>query len=156
MATEAPSPVVFGRDGAPCSTCRAPLAGDQRYCLQCGNRRPQARLEFLDVLNVDAALARRASAAAELGAAAAPAPEPGLNGLLKANAGLVWLTGIVLVALAIGLLIGHWATQSPSRVVRVTAPQSTIGPKAAVPAPKAAAPTTKKAAPSPGAFKTFG
>ena len=36
--------------GVPCAECGAPLAEDQRYCLNCGQRRADARLPFLEVL----------------------------------------------------------------------------------------------------------
>jgi hypothetical protein len=125
-----PAP-VFGRDGEPCPACGAPLAGDQRYCLHCGVRRPEARLEFLDVLDADV---RARSVLPPPGAVAAPfayaaggvAPPPprGLNGKLQANAGLLALAALLLLTLLIGLLLGHWATGSSST------------PSAATPAPQ--------------------
>jgi hypothetical protein len=129
---ESTEPVpVFGRDGEPCPACGAPLAGDQRYCLHCGARRPEARLEFLDVLDADV---RARSVlpppggtippyAALVAAAAAPPPR-GLNGRLQANAGLLSLAALLLLSLLIGLLLGHWATGSSST------------PSAATPAPQ--------------------
>jgi len=89
----------------PCRECRAPLVPGQRYCLYCGARRPDARLEFLDVLAQDFARPEPAAAAA-----AALGPEPGVNGWLRANTPVLALAGIVLGTLLIGLLIGHWAT----------------------------------------------
>jgi hypothetical protein len=41
---------LLGEPNAPCRTCGSPLAADQRYCLQCGARRAEARLPFLDIL----------------------------------------------------------------------------------------------------------
>ncbi len=35
----------LGPAGEPCPTCAAPLAADQRYCLECGTRRGPARLD---------------------------------------------------------------------------------------------------------------
>jgi hypothetical protein len=108
VITETQPVPVYGRDGEPCPACGAPLAGDQRYCLHCGARRPEARLEFLDVLDADV----RARTAAPLApaAAAATAPQRGLNARLQANAGLLALAALLLLALLIGLLLGHWAT----------------------------------------------
>jgi len=130
---ESTEPVpVFGRDGEPCPACGAPLAGDQRYCLHCGSRRPEARLEFLDVLDADVR-ARSvlpppgvvAGAAPYAGFAGPPPPPPrGLNGRLQANAGLLALAALLLLTLLIGLLLGHWATGSDS------------APSAATPAPQ--------------------
>ena len=42
---------VLGAEGEPCAVCRAPLAADQRYCLNCGTRRAEARLPFLELLD---------------------------------------------------------------------------------------------------------
>ncbi|MCW2996402.1 MAG: zinc ribbon protein [Conexibacter sp.] len=131
---ESTEPVpVFGRDGEPCPACGAPLAGDQRYCLHCGARRPEARLEFLDVLDADVR-ARSvlpppgvvAGAAPYAAGYAGPPPPPprGLNGRLQANAGLLALAALLLLTLLIGLLLGHWATGSNS------------APSAAAPAPQ--------------------
>jgi hypothetical protein len=134
---ESSQPVpVFGRDGEPCPACGAPLAGDQRYCLHCGARRPEARLEFLDVLDADV----RARSVLPFGAAGppappfgggpvaswavAPVPPRGLNGRLQANAGLLALAALLLLMLLIGLLVGHWATGSSSAPTAATpAPQ---------------------------------
>ena len=41
---------TLGAQGEPCTSCGAPLAGDQRYCLECGARRTQARVPFRDIL----------------------------------------------------------------------------------------------------------
>ena len=41
---------ILGQDGETCSGCGAPLAVDQRYCLECGTRRGDARVPFRSVL----------------------------------------------------------------------------------------------------------
>lgn len=149
-----PTP-VFGREGEPCPACSAPLAGDQRYCLHCGARRPEARLEFLDVLDADV---RARSVLPPPGLAGPPVPpsggvyaspwattpEPprGLNGRLQANAGLLALAALLLLTLLIGLLLGHWATGSSSVPSAATpAPQVIKVEGTAAPAAAAAAPT---------------
>jgi hypothetical protein len=141
-----PAP-VFGHDGEPCPSCGAPLAGDQRYCLHCGARRPEARLEFLDVLDEDVR-ARRSAPPALAPAAVAAGPSPtGLNGRLNANAGLLAVAALLVLTLLVGLLLGHWVTQRES-----TSPGS-----AAAPAPQvikvegtAAAPTAAAPADTSG------
>jgi hypothetical protein len=40
----------LGAHGEPCPGCGAPLAGDQRYCLNCGRRRAGARVPYADLL----------------------------------------------------------------------------------------------------------
>lgn len=128
-ATPAPAP-VFGRDGEPCPSCGAPLAGDQRYCLHCGARRPEARLEFLDVLDADVR-ARQAAAFAGppvASAAVAPVAAVGVGGRLNAHAGLLAVGALSAVTLLIGLLLGHWVTERDA----ATAPAGS----AAAPAPQ--------------------
>lgn len=115
---------AFGRDGEPCPACGAPLAGDQRYCLHCGGRRPEARLEFLDVLDADvrarSVLPPSGGVAPPFGGgvvvpwAGAPVPPRGLNGRLQANAGLLGLAALLVLMLLVGLLLGHWATGTSS------------------------------------------
>jgi hypothetical protein len=110
-----PAP-VFGRNGEPCPSCGAPLAGDQRYCLHCGARRPEARLEFLDVLDADVR-ARQAGAFGGPPAAGVvtttttgPAPVGGV-GRLNAHAGVLAVAALSVLTLLVGLLIGHWVTE---------------------------------------------
>ena len=55
MAAEPPNRTdVFtpqlGGEGEPCPTCATPLAADQRYCLACGERRAEPRLDFMALL----------------------------------------------------------------------------------------------------------
>jgi hypothetical protein len=42
-----PNAPVLGPPGEPCAACGQPLAGDQRYCLNCGERRGPPRLDPL-------------------------------------------------------------------------------------------------------------
>ena len=123
MITETlPSP-AFARDGEPCAACGAPLAADQRYCLHCGVRRREARLEFLDVLDADVRAAVPLAAPAAPALAAAPPPGGALNDRLQAHSGALALGAIMLLTLIAGLLLGHW----------VTAPRSTAASAPAAP-----------------------
>jgi hypothetical protein len=106
----------------PCRECRAPLVPGQRYCLYCGTRRPEARLEFLDVLSED----QRVPAAPVAIAPVVAAREPGVNGWLRQNSPVLALCGLILGTLLIGLLIGHWATggsDTTAPAARAAAPQ---------------------------------
>lgn len=129
-----PATPAFGRDGEPCPACGAPLAGDQRYCLHCGARRPEARLEFLDVLDSDvrarqgAAFAGPPPAGGFVPVAAPHAAAPiGVAGRLNANAGLLAVAALLVLMLLIGLLLGHWVTDRNA---------SSNGAAAATPAPQ--------------------
>jgi hypothetical protein len=109
-------PVPSDQTGAACASCGTALAADQRYCLTCGQPASPVRLAFLDVL------------AGEQQGSGAPTPPIAYTPLLDPSAGPGWLrryTGlfgvmaVLLVAMLIGLLVGHWVTQSgaPSRQV---------------------------------------
>jgi hypothetical protein len=129
---------VSGNGVEPCVSCGAPLAGDQRYCMYCGTRRPTARLEFLDVLAGEPGGAGYALPAAPMPVAA---PSPGVDGWLRAHAPALALGALLLTTLLIGLLVGHWATRSTPTATPAAAPQViriTGGGQAAAPA----APTT--------------
>jgi hypothetical protein len=105
-----------------CPSCGAPLAGDQRYCLNCGTRRPEARLEFLDVLDEDVR-ARSAPPVAQQPHAVGPA---GGGGRLQAHTGALALASLLVLTLLCGLLVGHWVTDR----------RSATAPAAATPAPQ--------------------
>jgi hypothetical protein len=93
---------LLGEPNAPCRTCGAPLAADQRYCLQCGTRRAEARLPFLDIL------ARQAPAAAvaETTTVQTRKGPIGRLGGLSTNAAAVAGVACLLLALGVGVLIG--------------------------------------------------
>jgi hypothetical protein len=142
VITESQPAPVFAPDGEPCPSCGAPLAGDQRYCLHCGVRRPEARLEFLDVLDADVRARGGVLAATAVTTTTAPPPR-GLNARLQENAGLLALTSLLVLMLLTGLLIGHWATGGTSTPAAATpAPQVIRVEGAAAPAAATAAPTT--------------
>jgi hypothetical protein len=103
-----------------CAACGAPLASDQRYCLACGQPASPVRLAFLDVLQGEYQPAPGLGGAARggpgsggpapVGYYALPADPGGLLGTLRRYSGLLALTGVLLAALLIGLLVGHWIT----------------------------------------------
>jgi hypothetical protein len=102
-----------------CANCGAALVADQRYCLSCGKPASPVRLAFLDVLQSEGAGAAApppawaVSPAIEMGPSGLLPipPQPGLNGWLRRNSGLLGLLGVLLMCLFIGLLVGHWASQ---------------------------------------------
>jgi hypothetical protein len=44
--TDAAATQILAKAGEPCRDCAAPLAEDQRYCLNCGRRRGEPRIDF--------------------------------------------------------------------------------------------------------------
>lgn len=102
MATSAPK---LGEPDERCVQCAAPLAEDQRYCLNCGQRRAQARLPFLEVL-----AERRAEGLPPRDASAIASTESGARSVTPLAA--VTAVSAVVVALAAGVVIGHQGDQA--------------------------------------------
>ncbi len=146
----------------PCAGCGAPLGADQRYCLSCGVPHAGTRLPFLDVLHAEAAAAgivEQSSQPASLlrvpaltetparggawggGARAGGGGQGGTGARLRENTGLFALLGVLLLALLIGLLLGHWVSGASRNVAAVPAKQvvEVKYPQGALAAPAAAA-----------------
>ena len=123
---------TLGAQGEPCASCGAPLAGDQRYCLECGARRAQARVAFRDILATGGA-----PPTGPIAGAAANEERP------PSRSGLAFLAGLLclILALGVGVLIGDsgddatTATAPPAQVI-------TVGGAAAAPAATTPAATT--------------
>lgn len=147
-----------------CAGCGAPLGADQRYCLSCGIPRAGTRLPFLDVLHSEAAATgvvepgSQPAALLRMPALSAASTHPGwwegeggMSAKLRENTGLFALLGVLLLALLIGLLLGHWVNGG-SKNVAVVPPKQVIEVKGLnLPAASAAtaAPTASGAAESP-------
>lgn len=100
--------------GDACGSCGAPLAGDQRYCLECGARRGDPRLPFMDAVVLMDAVKQPPQA---------PPPakkKRGGNGI-SPNAALIAGIGVLLLALGIGVLIGRSGHQEVAQTA--AAPQ---------------------------------
>lgn len=81
----------------PCPSCGAAMAADQRYCLACGDRRAEARLNYLEVLRGPARTAEPA---------APPGPALAAVQRQRANTAVIAGIGCLLLALGVGVLIG--------------------------------------------------
>ena len=76
-----------------CANCQSPLAPDQRYCVNCGERRGKARFSF-------EALAARPEPA--------PPPErPRRRPTMSSSVSLILSIATLLLAMGVGVLIGH-------------------------------------------------
>ncbi len=97
------------------------MLADQRYCLECGHRRGDPRLPFMDaVVFMDAA--KQPPASADAGT---PPPPPDRRPFMSANASLVAGVATLVLAIGVGVLIGrsgdsgsNSAAQAP-QVIRV-------------------------------------
>jgi hypothetical protein len=144
-----PNRPVFGEPNAPCRSCGAPLAADQRYCLQCGTRRAEARLPFLEILarQVPAGAPRAASSTTTVTTAT-----PGGGswfGRLSTNAAAVAGVACLLLALGIGVLIGGLGSDDASGKGAAAPQIITVGGGAVAPAAAtSAAPAATESAPA--------
>src|SRR5262245_51227038 len=87
---------VLGSEGETCAECGSVLAPDQRYCVNCGARRGESRVDYEKQLNSNGAQPAVAG-----GAPVAAAPPAQWNPLLAIGA-----IGILGIMLLLGVLIG--------------------------------------------------
>src|SRR3954451_16842914 len=97
MERGASIPLAMAEHPITCGACASPMASDQRYCLECGQRRGEPRLDFMAMLRPAAPVA--------------PAPRP----VTRAGAASVLPTprvaaACVLVALGFGVILGAAGT----------------------------------------------
>jgi hypothetical protein len=98
----------LGPEGDVCTICKAPLAVDQRYCLQCGQRRGASRVDFTQLIpaeEIPAAVVGAGQTAVEV---RAPAQGPWTP---LALVGSIATLGLMLL---LGVMIGK--DDSPSQV----------------------------------------
>ncbi len=130
-----------------CAACRAPLAHDQRYCIECGERRDLLARNIADLLGPGGgrhALSPAAVAVAGAEAPPTPARAPERSGPFLWP-GLVWPTPraaavAVMGLLAFGVLVGS--------AVSPVGASNASSPLLVAVAPRAAAPVTPAAAAS--------
>lgn len=119
-----------------CSACGAPLAHDQRYCVDCGERRGQSR--FPVAQPVTEVRSRRVRPGR-------PPRTPGMS----AGMTLVLGVGVLLLAIGLGVLIGSLANKTPTTHASAPAVHITVqggggGAAAATPTTTTTAHLTKK------------
>jgi hypothetical protein len=113
----APVPSEQPQDAASCANCGTPLAPDQRYCLACGQPVSPVRLAFLDVLEAERSPQLGAGPAGRTPVAYAPYAEPTAGpAWLRRYSPLLAVVSVLLLAMIVGLLVGHWVTQSKTPV----------------------------------------
>ncbi|CAN5545786.1 hypothetical protein BH10ACT11_BH10ACT11_11110 [soil metagenome] len=151
MSEDVNIPIV-GAAGEPCGSCGAPLAADQRYCLQCGTRRGAARVDF------ERHLGARQTAADGPSPAASPVPiAPAATLQPKVLTPLAIVGGIATlgVMLVLGVLIGKDNTSAtPTTPVASNPPKVVVqagpGSASAATTSNSAGATDKKAAKTTG------
>ena len=138
------------------------VAADQRYCLHCGQRCGEPRLPFMNAVTF------MDSMKAPSEALAAPAPPPQRRRRISPNAALIAGVGTLLLAMGVGVLIGHSGSQTvatnaaaPAQVITVhgggeaetasASKPSSAGGKTSKASKKASASAKKKAETGQGA-----
>lgn len=144
-----PSPIVSIREQ--CAACGAVLASDQRYCVECGERRGPARVPVLD---------GQAQHVQEQ-PTARPAPR---RARMTVNSTLIAGIGILLLAMGVGVLIGRSGNSTsakapPAQIVTVAggggaAGTATTGTAAQTPSTGAATTAKSSGAPAAGGGKS--
>lgn len=122
--TETMQTQVLGEQGEPCAACGAPLAADQRYCLNCGQRRAGPRVDYRRHLNAPPAAEEEEGAPSEAPqqpptAAPAEPPRPERDYAPLAAVGGIAVLGLMLL---VGVLIGKGnggTTTAPAPVVKL-------------------------------------
>jgi hypothetical protein len=102
-----------------CSACGAAMASDQRYCVECGQRRGPARVASLDGL-------------AQRSREAPTARRPPQRARMSINSTAIAGIGTLLLAMGVGVLIGRSGNSTsakapPAQVVTVAGPGGTAG-----------------------------
>jgi hypothetical protein len=136
-----------------CANCSAPLVADQRYCLSCGQPCSPVRLAFLDVLQGERQQPQATGAFGSAPLAYAPALEgAGAPAWLRRYSPLLAVLSVLLMAMIVGLLVGHWVTQSKTPSAQVLKVEGLSGAFQAAPAASTpAAAATSAPAPSTSA-----
>jgi hypothetical protein len=142
------SPALPEAPSANCTSCGAELAPDQRYCLACGHPCSPVRLAFLDVLQSEhhSPGAPNTIMAAPVGYGSVYEPA-GSEGWLRRYSALFGLAIVLLLAVLVGLLIGHWVSASKGPTKSVFEVKGLSG--LAAPATAAAPAATTAAASTP-------
>ncbi len=114
-STETLSRELLGEHGEPCRSCGAPLSDDQRYCLNCGGRRGDQRVDYRSLLG-DGRPAENGSASP------LEASAPKRTGLAESPLAAVLGIAVLGLMLLLGVLIGKGNSgegSSPAPVVQV-------------------------------------
>lgn len=134
---------ALGEHGEPCQECGAPLAADQRYCLNCGRRRGEPRVDYRRLMggSQEERLVEVQQGEAAVSAPAEP-PQAGRDYAPLAAVGGIAVLGLMLL---VGVLIGkgnNTTASAPAPIVKVGGPVA--GTTANTEAPEEAKATSTK------------
>jgi hypothetical protein len=106
VTTTAVQPSMFAAVREQCSACAAAMASDQRYCVECGQRRGPARVPLME---------GPAQSAGEAPAARRPRRRPRMS----VDSTLIAGIGTLLLAMGTGVLIGRSGNNASPKSPRV-------------------------------------
>jgi hypothetical protein len=136
----------------PCAACGAPLADDQRYCLECGERRAPISSVLLGGPPSGDQTQSQSPPAAPAPPASTAADGAGRGNAVTVIAGV----GVLLLAMGVGVLIGRSSapkqSAAPAQTISVTQPAAAGGAGAAA----TTTPTTPEAASKTGSSSSKG
>jgi hypothetical protein len=146
-------------ESSTCANCSAPLVADQRYCLSCGQPCSPVRLAFLDVLETERQPQLGAGAVGTMPVAYNPYLEPAAGPpWLRRYAPLFAVLSVLLLAMVVGLLVGHWLTQSKApagpQVIKVEGLSGAPAAAASATTPTSATPAAATAGKSSASAKS--
>lgn len=111
-------PALTGESGDRCTACGSPLAHDQRYCVECGERRGQSRFPV-------------AQPATEITTRRTRTVRPRRPSTVSSGTTLVAGVGVLLLAIGLGVLIGRLGhnnnTQARTPAAQVITVQGGVG-----------------------------
>jgi hypothetical protein len=136
-----------------CAACGAPLAGDQRYCLECGERRaPMSSVLLGGPPSGDRSQSQAPPMVPPPPASTAPDSAGRGGNAVTVIAGV----GVLLLAMGVGVLIGRSSapkqSAAPAQTISVTQPAAAAGAGAAA----TTTPTTPEAASKTGSSASKG
>ena len=102
----------LGDVGESCRRCGVELASDQRYCINCGERRAEARVEYRELLGASAAAPSVPSPSA---ASAQQQPREDARAISPLGAAVA--IGLLLLAVLLGAVIGKGSSSDQQPVL---------------------------------------
>jgi hypothetical protein len=135
--------LVSGTVGDRCVACGSPLSSDQRYCVVCGERRGAPRFS----------LPAAGTVVEETVTSSAPPPKPPRSARLGSGTTLVAGVATLLLAVLVGVLIGHGSAGSGAKTVAGPTKIIKINSGAAPAAPTSTGSTVTSGTPAGSASK---
>jgi hypothetical protein len=127
---------AVGAEGDTCAQCGSALATDQRYCVNCGWRRGEARVDY----------SRQVLNGAQAGTAGGPPAQAAASSFMQSPIFAVGTIALLGIMLLLGVLIGKDNDNGSAQTVAAAPAQTTSTPTTTTPTADAGAAKAGKAA----------